>query len=103
MQQTMRDWLNRRKLIDALGDFTPQLYGENRATLVEERLPWHTNQMVLSSELKNKITQVHRVLSELGFNALRSIEKDFMTDGSRVVLVDFGFDLGDPKVLISYR
>lgn len=90
---------SRRALLGNAGIQTPRLYGYGRATVLEEYIP-EALSTVLSdekrmAEVAPKLIEVALKLDGLGFQSPYFVN-DLRTRGTDVVMIDFGFDLGDP-------
>jgi len=94
-----RAMLNRRQHLKNEGIKTPQLFGYNKAVLLEEFIE-DSIDVAAMKNIKNTLQQsacVFGILAKMGHNPLSGgIMRDFrfQSDGS-IVMIDFGSDLGD--------
>src|SRR5207302_62735 len=95
--------MERRSMLTSEGVSVPELFARGRGVLLEEHIPWLLREHVRSTtpddeHVPRLLAELYRlavVLDELGFAPLSPFA-DLRTDGARVVVVDFGEDLGGP-------
>lgn len=96
---TMGEWQSRRNTISTHGIQTPYLYVCERATLIEEYIPYTLQEAYLGadedarSRMREELEGVFKTLLCLGFKPHLG-GSDFRSRGEDVVLIDFGEDLG---------
>lgn len=97
--EAVKEWLERRQVINDAGLTTPKLHIVEGSVVVEEFIP-HTlsdayqNPIAYDSRerLKNGLNDTLQTIYGLGFNALSL--HDLRSRGNDVVIIDFGSDLG---------
>jgi hypothetical protein len=100
----MERWIRRRKVLAAHGVATPTLHFAHRSTLCEEWIP-HTIGAALNgghrAALLRDLGRTTGVLTGLGFPSVRI--DDLRSRGDDAVVVDFGWDLGEPGQVSPYN
>lgn len=100
------EWFERRRSLEPYVN-TPRIYGRSGATWIEEWVP-HELGRLLADPSKQvqidtvllQIAQYAGALSGLGFAAIEPFA-DLRSHGEDVVAIDFGQDLGSPRVRAS--
>lgn len=99
--KVMQEWLRRRDAVTKVGVATPRLYASQGASLVEEFVPYTFSEAFTRGDkyvqrrLVDAFTHTHQLLAQAGFTPVSL--HDARSQGSNVVLVDFGSDLGDRR------
>lgn len=102
LNEILDHWVQRRNLLRANGVETPHLYGYGHVVLIEEYIPHSLPETLCSAtssrkELLAGLTIYAAALSKLGFAPVGPFE-DLRSRGRDVVAIDFGEDLGPPRV-----
>jgi len=101
------EWLARRRLLQAEGVWTPQLYYMGRALIIEEFIPEALSSHLRerrgrNPHLEDQVIHYAAALQKHGFSPLSPFH-GLRTDGRNVFAVDFGQDLGPPKLSARRR
>jgi hypothetical protein len=92
------EWVRRRRLLHGLGVVTPRLYVAASAVLIEDFVPLSIHEALQTARSEDRAKLLYAlghtaaVLHKAGFEPLSM--HDCRSDGTNVVLVDFGEDLG---------
>jgi hypothetical protein len=92
------EWVRRRLVLRGMGVSVPTLYAVQRATLLEEYIPYSLPEAIaLSGEnetaVRAECVEMAAAVGRAGFRPV-SLFYDARSRGSDVVMVDFGSDLG---------
>lgn len=102
IEGVLNDWLSRRDLLDRNGVTVPKLFFSGQGLIIEEIIPWtlraymQSHPDILNNLLPLMVDYVS-ILSNLGFLPVDGFS-DLRTHGQDVVVVDFGQDLGPPRM-----
>jgi hypothetical protein len=100
-KETMDDWVARRSIIEEAGISVPKLYSVQKATLIEEYIPYSFKEAHSRADrseqehLAEQFKCTFSTLLDLGFNPISL--HDIRSRGDDAVIIDFGFDLGGPS------
>jgi hypothetical protein len=97
-----KEWVARRRLLEAEGVPAPTLYCAKRALLMEQFIPHNLAEHLSATSpapgrLADRVIEIAAALDRLGFSPLSPFHS-LRTEGTEVFAVDFGQDLGPPAV-----
>jgi hypothetical protein len=96
--ETVREWTNRRLVIEQSGVAVPKLYSVAGPDYLEEHIPFTLKEVYQNTSdsqknhLQREFFKTYQSIIELGFTPISL--HDVRSRGEDVVLVDFGSDLG---------
>jgi len=96
--ETMDEWVERRAVVKDAGVTTPELYHRDRATIIEEFIPFSIQEAFDQADeddrraIAENVIATFRTLEASGFQP-RPMH-DLRSHGTDIVVVDFGEDLG---------
>jgi hypothetical protein len=99
LEEIHQKWLRRRSIVKAAGLRTPTLYSINKCVVIEEFLPYSIQEAMNTLGVGRVLLEyamIYKGICDLGFMPV-DIFSDLRFDGSALVVVDFGQDLGDPR------
>lgn len=95
----LQTWNFKRSLLNSRGIEVPKLYFSGKATLIEEvvqfKLSEYLKLNIVQHNLLHSLVKYMLVLEDLRFKGV-CYYSDLMTNGSSVMPVDFGVDMGTP-------
>lgn len=101
IEETLVQWVGRRKLIEKSGIRVPKLYFVGNGMTIEEFLSKKLRPALIEAETKKDLLVsllcYAGTLHRLGFRPIDAFE-DLRTDGQSVIPIDFGEDLGPPSL-----
>lgn len=102
LETILKEWIERRSLIEANGILTPRLFAAGHGVILEELIPFELKTRIIEAGeqmpvVLHQVAGVLGILSKLGFNTA-SVLDDLRTRGDDVVMIDFGEDLGPPII-----
>jgi hypothetical protein len=102
LDEAIAELLARRNLLASNGVRVPQLLFAGEGIIIEELIPWKLQEYMQrykaqQHNLLRSMVDYAAVLAKLRFNPIDGFS-DLMTNGSDIIPVDFGQDLGFPGV-----
>lgn len=103
----VRELVQRRRRVEEAGVSVPRLYFSGNGVVIEEWIPAALEEyrdLPAYNELLERARWILQRLRDVGFRPVSTFH-DFRTDGERIVVIDFGEDLGgvDPAFASDYR
>ncbi len=95
----IKKWVERRKVLEQYGICTPYLYGIFDGCLLEDYIPYELSGLQRNEwtkELNSQLQYYCNVLTKLQFFAINPFS-DLRTDLKDIYVIDFGSDLGPPN------
>jgi hypothetical protein len=100
IDHVLKEWIDRRTLLQQHGVKVPQLYGARLGMLLEDFIPYELSKLDTSkwtSQLVGQVFHLAKTLTDLRFAAVSPFA-DLRTNRISVFQIDFGTDLGEPYV-----
>lgn len=103
IEGVIKEWLSRRELLSQNGVKVPKLFFAGQGVIIEEFIPWELRQYIKSNPdslkiLLPSIINYVETISQLGFAPIDCFT-DLRTRGNDVVVIDFGEDMGPPRMV----
>lgn len=103
IEGVINEWLSRRRLLSQSGVTVPNLVYAGHGVIIEELIPWELREYLRDKpqalgQLFPLMVDYAAVLSKWGFAPVDGFY-DLRTRGMDVVVIDFGEDLGPPRLI----